>query len=55
MSTHYPIPQHPLPRNPIGWFAVGLRHELQAGEVKAVSAFGRNLLRLPPWSAGLIS
>ncbi len=44
MATQYPIPRHPLSRNPSGWFAVGLCHELQAGEVKAVSAFGRNLV-----------
>lgn len=44
MATEYPTPQNPLPRNPCGWFAVGLCHELQAGDVRAVSAFGRNMV-----------
>ena len=43
-ATQYPIPPHPLPRNPSGWFAVGLCDELQAGEVKSVSALGQNMV-----------
>ena len=35
MLEHY-ASGHPLPRNPNGWFAVGLSHELLAGDVKAV-------------------
>lgn len=41
--SRYASPPHPLPRNPIGWFAVGLSHELMNGDVREVSALGREL------------
>src|SRR5262245_38469454 len=43
MADAYPAP-YALPRNPIGWFAVGLSHELAKGRVREVSAVGRNLV-----------
>jgi len=36
MLDHYGS-AHPLSRNPNGWFAVGLSHELSNGDVRAVS------------------
>jgi phenylpropionate dioxygenase-like ring-hydroxylating dioxygenase large terminal subunit/putative sterol carrier protein len=44
MLHRYPSVPHPLPRNPNGWFAVGLSHELAPGEVKAVSCLGVDLV-----------
>ncbi|MBV8996043.1 MAG: Rieske 2Fe-2S domain-containing protein, partial [Pseudonocardiales bacterium] len=41
--SRYASPPHPLPPNPIGWFAVGLSHELRNGDVREVSALGREL------------
>jgi 3-ketosteroid 9alpha-monooxygenase subunit A len=35
---------HPLPRNPIGWFAVGRSSELAAGAVHAVDAHDKELV-----------
>src|SRR5258708_36387146 len=44
MLQRYQPRPHPLPRNPNGWFAVGLSDELAPGEVKSVSCLGVDLV-----------
>ena len=55
MLEHYGT-AHPLSRNPNGWFAVALSHELAAGDVKAVSCLGHDLVlfRTENGKAGLL-
>lgn len=35
---------HPLPRNPIAWYAVARSSEVAVGDVRSVEAFGRSLV-----------